>query len=528
LHTIKHCHAGDDHDDEEGGMNLSELAQQHGDRPALVIDEAVEVLTYGALDDASIRFARAFADLGLGPGDGVAAILDNSARVAELWWAALRSGLYYTPVNWHLTATEVSWILQDSGARVLVVDVAHVAVAREAVRGLDVAVVALGETEGCLDLTALAASMSGSPLAHEPAGSPMFYSSGTTGRPRGIRPRLSGRDLREGTNLPNAIMRMYDVPGDAVYLSPGPLYHSSPSLWSFGMHTIGATAVVMSRFDAATAVRLIEGQRVTHSQWVPTMFSRMLELPEAERLGRDLSSHRVAYHAAAPCPVPVKRAMIEWWGPILTEFYAATEGGTTLISSAEWLDRPGSVGRAWSGGEVHVLDPVSHEEQPAGTPGLIYFKRLADLRFEYHNDPEKTAAVHHGDLVTAGDIGYLDDEGYLFLTDRQSDMIISGGVNIYPREIEHVLLEHPDIRDAAVFGVPDPDFGESVHAVVEVAPGTSPGADDIRAWCRERLAGFKTPRSVEIVTELPRDPNGKLYKRRLKERHWLGHSNQLV
>ena len=504
-------------------MDLTGLADRFGDKPAVVIDDEVDVLTYAELEADSNRIARILVDLGLEAGDGFAAMLDNSTIVASAWWAALRAGFYYTPINWHLTASEVAFILRDCGARALIVHPKYADIARTATEGTGVVVLSVGPSPDLIDLREAMAATSPDPLADRPAGAPMFYSSGTTGRPKGVRAPLTGRPLTEGESLPETIMRMYEVAPDTRYLSTGPLYHSSPPLWSFGMHTIGATAVIMSRFDPELALRLIQNQGITTSQWVPTMFHRLLALPSEIRNAYDLSGHRTAYHAAAPCPVPTKRAMIEWWGPILTEFYAATEGGTTMITSPEWLARPGSVGRCWTGGEVHILDPGDRHELPAGQAGLVYFKALPTLRFEYFNDPEKTRSVYHGDLVTAGDIGYLDDDGYLFLVDRQHDMIISGGVNIYPREIEHVLQEHPRVVDVAVLGTPDPEFGESVTAVVEpdVMPADEAAAAELRTdlltHARAELAGFKVPKVVDFVAKLPRDPNGKLYKRRLRD-----------
>jgi long-chain acyl-CoA synthetase len=297
------------------------------------------------------------------------------------------------------------------------------------------------------------------------------------------------------------------------------------------MHTIGATSVVMRRFDAAEALRIIEHQRITHAQFVPTMFQRILKLPEEVRRRSDLSSLQAVWHAAAPCSIHLKRAMIDLFGPVLWEYYAGSEGGGTIISSAEWLERPGSVGRHWSGGTIRVLDPVALEPVPPGVSGLIYFEPVSIHRFQYHNDPGKTAAAYHEGLFTLGDIGYLDEDGYLFLTDRKSNTIISGGVNIYPQEIEDVLTEHPTVADAAVFGVPDEEFGEQVMAVVELVDASAAGvelAEDLERHCRERLAGFKVPRRLEFTDALPRDSNGKLYKRRLRDQYWEGHESNII
>jgi long-chain acyl-CoA synthetase len=513
-------------------MYLGAMAEQHPDRLALVIEDGEETFTYAELDAASNRVAHALRGLGLVHGDGVVLMMENCASFAAVWWAAMRTGLYLTPVNWHLAEDEVRHIVSDSGARVVIASAPLGEVAERALQGIRGVrlVIAGGEAPpGALRLEALAADQPVSRVDGETGGAPMFYSSGTTGRPKGIRPPLSGAPPEAGS-LMHSVVTTHGMRAGDVYLSPGPLYHSSPSLWSFGQHTIGATAVVMRRFDPEQSLRLIERRRVTHSQWVPTMFTRLLRLPDEVRGAHDLSSHRVAFHAAAPCPVPVKRAMIEWWGPILVEFYAGTEGGSTRITSEEWLRHPGSVGRHWTGDRIWILDPRTRAEMPVGEEGLVYFRALENHRFEYHNDPEKTRQAYHGDLVTCGDIGYLDAEGYLYLTDRQSDMIVSGGVNIYPREVENVLLLHPAVGDAAVFGVPDDEYGEAVHAVVEPAAGAVPSAalaGELLDFCRARLAHFKCPRAVDFEA-LPRDANGKLYKRVLRARHWEGRLSKLV
>ncbi|MGW6459399.1 acyl-CoA synthetase [Streptomyces sp. NPDC055078] len=511
------------------------MAERHPDRAAITLGESGRTVTYAELDAGSNRVAHALAALGVAPGDGVAVMLPNVAEFGEIWWAAMRSGLYFTPVNWHLTASEIRFIVQDCGAKVLFFHQDHAEAAAGATEGLGIHRICVtagsDRVPGTLSYEEVVAGLPATPIAREYAGAPMFYSSGTTGKPKGIRPRLTMDRPGDSPSLMRTVMEQYGLTDGARYLCTGPLYHSSPALWSFGQHTIGGTAVIMPRFDAEAALRLIESEAVSHSQWVPTMFSRMLKLPEEVRHRYDLSSHRAAFHAAAPCPVDVKRRMIDWWGEILVEFYAATEGGSTVITSKEWLEHPGSVGRAWAGGGVHILDPGSREELPAGSPGLVYFTAMANHRFEYHNDAAKTAETYHGDMVTAGDIGYLDAEGYLYLTDRSSDMIISGGVNIYPREVEEVLLAHPAVTDVAVFGIPNTEFGEEVLAVVQPADSHDGGpelGDELIAYCREHLAGFKVPRRVDFVTALPRDPNGKLYKRRLRDEYWQGHTGTLV
>lgn len=513
-------------------MFLGAMAAEFPRREAVIFDDGEDVLTYAQLDAASNRAAHGLRELGLRPRDGVCVLLRNERAFPILWWAAMRSGLYFTPINWHLTRDEVRWIIGDSGARAVVFDGLFAEVILEATADMRVERLSVGgAVDGAERLEALVEGQPATPIDQELAGSPMFYSSGTTGRPKGIRPQLTGEAPDARPSLMRSVMEAHEVPAHARYLSPGPLYHSSPSLWSFGMHTIGATAVIMRSFGAELALRLIEHQRVTHSQWVPTMFTRLLGLPEDTRHAYDLSTHREAFHAAAPCPVPVKRAMIEWWGEILTEFYAATEGGTTAISSAEWLVRPGSVGRPLVPGTVHILDVVTKRKLQSTERGLIYFDELENHRFEYHNDAEKTAEVHHGSLVTAGDIGYLDQDGYLFLTDRSTDMIISGGVNIYPREVEQVLLTHEAVNDAAVIGAPDPEFGEVVVAVVELNAehGDVEGVQaELIDFCRKRLAHYKCPRRVVVTAALPRDPNGKLYKRRICDHELEALGSELV
>jgi long-chain acyl-CoA synthetase len=516
-------------------MYVGTWAERTPDKAAVIFDDGHHVLTYADLDAASNQVAHYLRhQLGLAPGDGVAVLLENRPEFAWVWWAAMRSGLYITPINWHLTPSEIDYVLHDSGARVVFYSSELVEVVDRAVTDADgLQAVAVGSAGRAGD-PVLADAIRDRPtaaLAGETAGTSMFYSSGTTGRPKGIRTPLTGRHPAEDVGLGLSVLRTYGLTSDDRYLSTAPLYHSSPSIWSFGMTALGGTAVIMSSFEPEAALRLIDHQRITVSQWVPTMFGRLLKLGDDVRSRYDLSTHRTAFHAAAPCPIEVKRRMIEWWGPILEEFYAGTEGGSTHITSKEWLERPGSVGRHWTGGPISILDPVSHEVLGPREEGLIYFEAMSNHRFTYHNDPDKTAATYHGGLVTLGDIGYLDEDGYLFLTDRQGNMIIVGGVNIYPREIEDVLVEDPRVDDVAVIGVPDDDMGEAVKAVVQLAEGVEPStalADELIAQCQGRLAKIKCPRSIDFVDELPRDANGKLYKRRLRDGYWKGRASRLV
>jgi long-chain acyl-CoA synthetase len=514
-------------------MYIGTIAEQLPDKIASLMDDGDASITYGRLDEESNAFAHALGGLGLEPGDTLAVMLENCLPFAVAWWAAMRSGLYVTPINWHLTRDEVNYIIGNSAAKVVVTSTLTDDVGSAALADFPgVHHVRVGSGAGsALDFDELVATSPTGRLPRELAGAPMFYSSGTTGRPKGVKPALSGRPPAEHSTVSHLIMRTFGIGPADRYLSPAPLYHSAPSSWSFGAHTVGATSVIMSHFDPATALRLLDDQQITASQWVPTMFQRMLRLPDDVRARYRGDTHRVAYHAAAPCPIPVKRAMIEWWGPILVEFYAATEGGATQIDAHEWLERPGSVGRHWTGGTVHILDLGDRSELPAHRDGLIYFEPFSANRFEYHDDAEKTASVYHEGLVTAGDIGHLDGDGYLYLTDRLTNMIISGGVNIYPMEIENHLAGHPAVLDVAVFGIPNDDFGEEVKAVVQVEPervGDEALVEELHLYCRQGLAGFKCPRSIDLVAELPRDENGKLYKRLLRETYWRDRESRLV
>ncbi|MCW2524402.1 MAG: fadD [Frankiales bacterium] len=453
---------------------------------------------------------------GLSFGDHIAVLFGNEAALFPIVWAAQRTGLYYTPVNWHLTADEASYVVGDCDARVLLASHAHAELAATisaAVPGLHTVILApdgsLPELPSPVDTTKLPQSWEGFA---------MFYSSGTTGRPKGVlRPPV--RTPVGTTGAIDQLMRgLYGLNSDSVYLSTGPLYHAAPLGWSTATQRVGGTTVVMERFDALTVLELIERHRVTHVQFVPTMMTRLLRLTPEERNRFDLSSLKYVIHAAAPCPIDVKRAIIDWFGPIVWEYYAGTEGnGYFAIDSTDWLAHPGSVGRAMFG-TTHILDDEGRE-LPPGEIGTIWFEGTGE--FAYHNDKEKTAtAFNDRGWSTLGDVGHVEPDGYLYLSDRRVDLIISGGVNIYPQEVENALTLHPAVYDAAVIGVRDEEMGQRVVAVVQAEPGATPGPDlgaELIAHCQQQLAKFKCPREVAFVEELPRLPSGKLLRRRVRD-----------
>ncbi|HZU73434.1 MAG TPA: AMP-binding protein [Acidimicrobiales bacterium] len=504
-------------------------AARSPDRPAVIMASSGEVQTFAELDARSNQLAHLLRDAGLRRGDHLALFMENQIRFLEVVWAALRSGLYLTAVNSHLTAPEAAYIVGDCGAKALVTSQALAPVAAAMETDVTTRLMAGGALAGFEDYDAAIASQPTSPVADESSGTTMLYSSGTTGRPKGVLRPLPEEMPWEDDRRLGALRPLYHFREAMVYLSPAPMYHAAPLAFSASAQRFGGTVVMMERFDPAQALDLIEAHRVSHSQWVPTMFVRLLRLPDEDKTAHDLSSHEVAVHAAAPCPAEVKRRMIEWWGPILYEYYAGTEGnGSTYITSEQWLEHPGSVGRPLAGA-VHILDEEGNE-LPAGVEGTIYFS--GGGQFEYHGDPEKTAASRRpGGLSTLGDVGYLDPDGWLYLTDRKAFMIISGGVNIYPREIEDVLIQHPAVADVAVFGVPNDDLGEEVKAVVQPAPGIEAGSDlaeELIAFARSHLAAYKCPRSVDFDPELPRLPTGKLYKRLLRDKYWGKADSRIV
>jgi fatty-acyl-CoA synthase len=505
------------------GTDLGSWAARRPDAEAVVIVDAdgarpAERVTYRALDAAANRLARAFRRAGLRRDDRVAFVLGNEAAVFTVFWAAMRRGLHVVPVNRRLLGPEIRYILEDAEVAAVVGSADGGTAWPDAADGL-----------GSLRLTLTVGETFDAALAAESAGPPgdaeegqlLLYSSGTTGRPKGILRPLPGFGPGQGPTTGSEIGAGFGLVEGDRYLSTGPLYHSAPFAFSTGQQRIGATAVVMTRFDAAAALRVLAEEDITTSQWVPTMFSRLLALPEDVRKPFRAPGHRLAIHAAAPCPVGVKRQMIDWWGPILLEYYSASEGGRTMITSPEWLERPGSVGRHWRGGRVWVLDEKG-EPCPPGVVGRVLFDAPPEPnRFRYLGDAEQTGRAYDatGTRFGVGDVGWLDDDGYLFLTDRDGDLILSGGVNIYPREAENVLLEHPAVADVAVVGRSDPDLGQRAVAVAVPAAGAAPGpalAEELLAHCRAHLARFKCPREVRFAETLPRSEAGKLLKRELR------------
>jgi len=507
-------------------------ARQNPDKPALVFPAHGTVVTYQELDAASTRAARLFRSLGLGPGDGIAMVLENHPRFYEVAWGAQRSGLYYTPMSTRLTPAEARYIIDDCDAKVLVTSKAMSANADALADGLPKITHRFmidGTAPGYASWEEALAAQPATPIADEMEGSDLLYSSGTTGRPKGVKLPLRKDPLGSPPALVRLCQALYAMNADVVYLSPAPLYHAAPLRFNLTVQRLGGTCVIMEHFDAAEFLRLVERHRVTHTQVVPTMFIRMLKLPDAERAQHDLSSLKVAIHAAAPCPIPVKEQMIAWWGPKIMEYYAGTEGnGFCAITSEEWLAHKGSVGRALLG-KIHIADET-FTELPTGEAGTVFFEGGGG--FEYHKDPAKTQSSRSPQgWSTLGDVGYVDGEGYLYLTDRKANMIISGGVNIYPQECENLLVTHPKVADCAVFGVPNEDFGEEVKAVVQPVDMADAGPaleQELIEFCRAQLSHIKCPRSIDFEAELPRHPTGKLYKRLLRDRYWQGRSSRIV
>ena len=498
------------------------------DKPAVIMGSTGEVMTYRQLDEAANRLARVLHDAGLRPGDHVAFCMENHPRYLEVAWGCRYAGLIYTAASSRLTSGELTYIVNDCGAKAFITSHYKADQAAEIIGDIPEARLRLmldGTIDGYESCEAVTSAASPEPLPDRVAGIDMLYSSGTTGMPKGVASKWTPEPLEtSGAGVMPLLQMLFGVTKESVYLSPAPLYHAAPLRFCMAAQSIGCTVVVMEHFDAEQTIALIEKYKVTTSQFVPTMFVRMLKLDPAVRAKYDVSSLKAAIHAAAPCPVQVKQQMIEWWGPVLHEYYAGTEGnGFVYCNSDMWLAHPGTVGTPLNC-TVHICDEHG-EELPQGESGTIWFEGGA--QFEYHNDAEKTKGSRHPKgWSTLGDVGYLDADNFLYLTDRKAYMIISGGVNIYPQEAENVLVTHPKVVDVAVFGVPNEDFGEEVKAVVQ--PVTMPADDaaakelerELIAYCRSQLADVKCPRSVDFREELPRHPTGKLYKRILKDEYW--------
>jgi long-chain acyl-CoA synthetase len=465
---------------------------------------------------------------GLQRGDGVATVLPNGAPTIEVYLAALQAGWYLTPINTHLTGAEIGYILEDSDAKVFIGAERFGDACRTAATESGFAserCFATGNIGGFRPYSALKEGQPATRPADRSAGQVMNYTSGTTGRPKGVRRRLSDLDPDTAASMFGMFLAMFGITagGDGVHLAGSPLYHTAVLMFAGSSLHFGHTVVLMDKWTPEDCLGAIATNRVTTTHMVPTQFHRLLALPEAVKARYDVSSLRHVIHAAAPCPVDVKRRMLEWWGPVIYEYYAASEGGGTLVTPEEWLKYPGTVGRAWPSSEVRILDEDGNAV-PEGQPGTVYMS-LGVADFEYHKDKDKTAANRRAGFFTVGDVGYLNPEGYLFLCDRKIDMIIAGGVNIYPTEVEAALLTHPKVADAAVFGIPNSDWGEEVKAVIEAAPGALPGpelAQEILDHCVRQIAKYKCPRSIDFIEAMPRDPNGKLYKRKLRDPYWAG------
>ncbi|MBF6262683.1 acyl-CoA synthetase [Nocardia farcinica] len=505
-------------------LGLWNIADAEPDRIALVDPSGREV-TYRELATLANRYATGLRDLGLRTGDVLVSMVHNCVEAIAAYFAAYQSGLYIVAVNWHLTGPEVAYILSDSEAKAFFADERFAAAAEAAAdeAGLPASArFSVGEINGFTPLSELGNADAGRP-DDRTTGAPMLYTSGTTGRPKGVRRPLTGADPDVVSPANTSFFALFGLQpyDDHVHICGSPLYHTAVLNFATISIQLGHKVVLMDKWDAEEMLRLIEKHRVTHSHMVPTQFHRLLALPGEVRAKYDVSSLRSMVHGAAPCPEETKRRMLEWWGPTVTEYYAATEGGGTVISGAEWLRKPGSVGKAWPYSVIKVLSEEDGSELPPGETGLVYMKMGASS-FEYHHDKTKTEESRVGDLFTVGDIGYLDEDGYLYLCDRRSDLILSGGVNIYPAEIETVLITHPKVADVAVFGIPHEDWGQEVKAVVQPAEGVEADAaltEELLAFAATRLAKYKMPRSIDYLDELPRDPNGKLYKRKLRERY---------
>ncbi|VEG46663.1 acyl-CoA synthetase [Mycolicibacterium flavescens] len=507
-------------------MQIREHAEATPDKPAVIMHPSGTTVTFGELEARANRLAHHFRQSGLVEGDTVAVLMENNEHLHAVMWAARRSGLYYAVINTHLTAAEAAYIVDNSGAKAVIGSQAMLKVCEELEEHLpnglpELLLIADDNLDGWQRYPECVADHPETPIPDEIEGDLLQYSSGTTGRPKGIRRELPHVSPSQAGNMLSALLMAIQMDSDSVYLSPAPLYHTAPCMWTMSAQAMGATTVIMRKFEPEEALIAIQKYGVTSGQFVPAMFVRMLKLPAEIRDSYDLSSIRRVVHAAAPCPVDIKKQMIDWWGPVIDEYYSSSEGaGITFITAEGWLNHPGSVGKPLLG-EAHVLGEDG-EELPPGEPGQIYFD-MGPMSFVYHNDPVKTAESRekHG-WVTVGDVGYLDEDGYMFLTDRKHHMIISGGVNIYPQEAENLLITHPKVLDAAVFGVDDEEMGQRVKGVVqtvEPADATDEFAEELLEWLRERLAHYKCPRSISFEAQLPRTETGKMLKQELVKKY---------
>ncbi len=500
-----------------------EMARKNPDKPAIIMAGTGEQMTYAELDAMANQLSQLFAAEGLGPGDHVAFCLENRLEYLAIAWGCHYAGLYYTAISSRLQTDEMAYIIENSTSQAFITSAYkadQAAELAELMPDVRIRMAVGGGVDGYADFAEELAKHPAEPLPDRVEGQDMLYSSGTTGRPKGIKVPLSGEPLGSAPGLLTLAQFLFGAREDAIYLSPAPMYHAAPLRFCMSFQRMGATVVAMQRFDPEEALKAIEKYKVSASQWVPTMFVRMLKLPDETREKYDVSSLAHAVHAAAPCPIDVKEKMINWWGPVLHEYYAGTEGnGLTYLNSEDWLTHKGSVGKPLLG-VVHILDDDGNEVA-AGEEGGVYFSGGGG--FEYHGDEEKTKDSRMGEMSTLGDVGKVDEDGFLYLTDRKAYMIISGGVNIYPQEAENALTMHPKVFDVAVIGVPNDDFGEEVKAVVQPVDMAEAGPElerELIAFCREQLADVKCPRSVDFREELPRHPTGKLYKRLLKDEYW--------
>ena len=513
-------------------MHIRDFAKSRPDQAAVIMAATGETISYKELDERSNRVAQYFRKLGFQVGDHIAFLLENNNRFHELLWGAQRAGLYYTAISSRLSAEEAAYIVNDCGAKLFITSDYKRELAERIlplIPNVKKYLIMGGDCDGYQSYENETEAMPTDPIPDECEGADMLYSSGTTGKPKGVKPVEIGNPIGSDDNLYNVLRGLYGFDDTVIYLSPAPLYHAAPLRYNMRIQRFGGTVVVMDHFDPEWYLQLIEKHQITHSQLVPTMFVRMLKLPDEVRLKYDVSSLKFAIHAAAPCPIEVKNQMFEWWGPILFEYYGGTEGnGYCSISPQEWLEHQGSVGKPVIG-NLHVVGEDG-EELPIGETGVIYYSDGKD--FVYHNDPDRTQESYNDKgWSTLGDVGRIDEDGFLYLTDRKSFMIISGGVNIYPQEVEDLLITHPKVYDVAVFGIPNADFGEEVKAVVqpmEMKSAQNGLAEDLIQFCRDHISHIKCPKSIDFTEELPRHPTGKLYKRLLRDKYWEGHNSHII